>query len=106
MSHWLRLGFWLLRRERRAGEWRVLLLALAIGVGSIASIGFLGDRLQRALGERGANFLGADLVVTSPRPLTNWPAHTLQRSLAIDLITMVSHGERFQLADLRAVDAA
>jgi len=106
MSHWLRLGFWLLRRERRAGEWRVLLLALAIGVGSITSIGFLGDRLQRALGDRGAGFLGADLVVSSPRPLTSWPAHSLQRSNAIDLVTMVSHGERFQLADLRAVDAA
>ncbi|NWG86407.1 MAG: FtsX-like permease family protein [Hydrogenophilaceae bacterium] len=102
----LRLGLWLLRRERASGEWRVLLLALVIGVGSVSTTGFLGDRLKRAMNEEGARFLGADLLVTSPRPIATWPAHNLNRSEALEFASMISHGDAFQLASLRAVDAA
>jgi putative ABC transport system permease protein len=104
--NWLRLGLWLLRRERASGEWRVLLLALCIGVGSVTTTGFLGDRLSRAMTERGAGFLGADLLLTSPRPITSWPAHGLSRSQSIEFASMVSRADAFQLATLRAVDAA
>lgn len=112
----LRLGLWLLRRERRSGEWRVLLLALLIGVGSVSTTGFLGDRLKRAMSEQGARFLGADLLVTSPRPIAGWPAlprakgretrPPLAISQALEFSSMVSKGDAFQLASLRAVDAA
>ena len=102
----IRLGLWLLRRERAHGEWRVLLLALVIGVGSVSTTGFLGDRLTRALGEQGANFLGADLLVTSPRPIAAFPTHTLRSSRALEFTSMVAHQDAFQLATLRAVDAA
>ncbi len=105
-SRMLRLGLWLLRRERKAGEWRVLLLALVIGVGSVSTTGFLGDRFKRAMGEEGARFLGADLLVTSPRPLETWPAHRLAESRALEFASMVSRGDAFQLATVRAVDAA
>ncbi len=110
----LRLGLWLLRRERSSGEWRVLLLALVIGVGSVSTTGFLGDRLKRAMGEQGASFLGADLLVTSPRPIESWPALTptrsrtgaLSSSQALEFPSMLAKGDAFQLATLRAVDAA
>ena len=109
----LRLGLWLLRRERASGEWRVLLLALIIGVGSVSTTGFLGDRLKRAMSEQGADFLGADLLVTSPRPIADWPslpvensAPALATSQALEFASMVSRGDAFQLATLRAVDAA
>jgi len=102
----LRLGLWLLRRERSSGEWRVLLLALVIGVGSVSTTGFLGDRIKRAMSEQGARFLGADLLVTSPRPIDAWPGHTLRTSSALEFASMVSRGDAFQLATLRAVDAA
>ena len=112
----LRLGLWLLRRERSSGEWRVLLLALIIGVGSVSTTGFLGDRLKRAMGEQGASFLGADLLVTSPRAIESWPASLTQNipaksnpistSQALEFSSMVAKGDAFQLATLRAVDAA
>ena len=102
----LKLGLWLLRRERSSGEWRVLLLALIIGVGSVSTTGFLGDRLKRAMSEQGARFLGADLLVTSPRPIEAWPMHGLRTSHALEFASMVSRGDAFQLATLRAVDAA
>ena len=100
-----RLGLSLLRRERASGEWRVLLLALVIGVGSVSTTGFLGDRLKRAMSDEGAKFLGADLLVSSPRPITEWPQHKLKSSNALEFTSMVSHGEAFQLATVRAVDA-
>jgi len=113
---YLRLGLWLLQRERASGEWRVLLLALIIGVGSVSTTGFLGDRLKRAMSEQGASFLGADLLVTSPRPIETWPAPTLKNSKlktsplatsqALEFSSMVAKGDAFQLATLRAVDAA
>jgi putative ABC transport system permease protein len=102
----LRLALWLLHRERTAGEWRVLLLALVIGVGSVSTTGFLGDRFKRAMNEQGARFLGADLLVTSPRPIEAWPDHRLAASRAIEFASMVSRGDAFQLATVRAVDAA
>jgi putative ABC transport system permease protein len=102
----VRLGLWLLRRERASGEWRVLLLALVIGVGSVSTTGFLGDRIKRAMSEQGASFLGADLLVTSPRPIDTWPDHALQTSNALEFASMVSRGDAFQLGTLRAVDAA
>jgi len=117
----LRLGLWLLQRERSSGEWRVLLLALIIGVGSVSTTGFLGDRLKRAMGEQGASFLGADLLVTSPRAIESWPASltqnipatssplassSLSTSQALEFSSMVAKGDAFQLATLRAVDAA
>jgi putative ABC transport system permease protein len=111
----LRLGLWLLRRERASGEWRVLLLALVIGVGSVSTTGFLGDRIKRAMSEQGASFLGADLMVTSPRPIEDWPvpavesgvlaSKPLATSRALEFASMVSRGDAFQLATLRAVDA-
>ncbi|WP_220636452.1 ABC transporter permease [Georgfuchsia toluolica] len=103
---WPRLGLWLLRRERASGEWRVLLLALVIGVGSVSTTGFLGDRVKRAMSEQGASFLGADLLVTSPRPINAWPPHRLQTSNALEFTSMISRGEAFQLATVRAVDPA
>ncbi|MDP1863557.1 MAG: FtsX-like permease family protein [Thiobacillus sp.] len=117
----MRLGLWLLRRERSSGEWRVLLLALIIGVGSVSTTGFLGDRLKRAMGEQGASFLGADLLVTSSRAIESWPASSTQNipakssplstsslatSQALEFSSMVAKGDAFQLATLRAVDAA
>lgn len=102
----IRLGLWLLRRERKSGEWRVLLLALIVGVGSVATTGFLGDRIERGMNEQGASFLGADLLVTSPRPIETWPRQTLRTSRALEFASMVSRGDAFQLATLRAVDAA
>jgi putative ABC transport system permease protein len=110
----LRLGLWLLQRERSSGEWRVLLLALIIGVGSVSTTGFLGDRLKRAMSDQGASFLGADLLVTSPRPIENWPTFSVKKNVlttrslatsrALEFPSMLARGDAFQLATLRAVD--
>ena len=72
--------------ERASGEWRVLLLALVIGVGSVTTTGFLGDRLQRAMRDEGARFLGADLLVTRDRDLLRL-AHSRRHPAPFAIVT-------------------
>ena len=65
----LRLSINLLRRDWRAGEWRVLLIALVLAVGSIATVGLFADRVRLALQQEATSLLGADLRISSTRPL-------------------------------------
>ena len=79
-----RLSLNLLRRDWRAGEWRVLLIALVLAVGSIATVGLFADRVRLALQQEATSLLGADLRVSSSRPLP--PAYrdaALQRGLRV-----------------------
>lgn len=46
-----RLSLNLLRRDWRAGEWRVLLLALVLAVGSLATVGLFADRVRQAIAQ-------------------------------------------------------
>ena len=65
----MKTGTWhlatrLLGREWRAGELRVLVMALVIAVLVSTAISFFTDRLQRGMVSRAAEFLGADMVVS------------------------------------------
>ena len=72
MIRW-RLAMRLLVRNWHAGEQRVLVAALVIAVAASTAIGFFTDRLGRGLTNQSADFLGADLVLASPRPVeTAW----------------------------------
>ncbi len=55
----------LLKRDWRAGELFILALALIIAVASTTTINMFSDRLNRTMVIRAAEFLAADLVVTS-----------------------------------------
>ncbi len=80
----LRLSLNLLRRDWRAGEWRVLLIALVLAVASIATVGLFADRVRLALQQEATSLLGADLRISSTRPLP--PAYrdaALQRGLRV-----------------------
>lgn len=96
-----------LRRDWRQGEWRVLLFALMVGVGGVATTGFVSDRFNRALTERAGEFLGADAMVVSQQvmPPTSFESASLRRSEALDLASMASVGDAFQMVSVRAVDA-
>ncbi len=59
-----RLSLNLLRRDWRAGEWRVLLLALVLAVGSLATVGLFADRVRQALQQQAQSLIGADLRIT------------------------------------------
>ena len=54
------LSWTLLKRDWRAGELQVLLLALIIAEASITSIGIFTQRINLAIHDQSGQFLGAD----------------------------------------------
>ncbi len=53
------------KRDIRAGELRVLALALIVAVASVTAVGFFTDRIGRAMERQAADVLAADLLATS-----------------------------------------
>ncbi|GAB2704896.1 ABC transporter permease [Comamonas sediminis] len=59
------LGWRQLLRDWRAGELRLLLVAVALAVAALTSVGFFSDRLQAGLQRDASQLLGGDVVVVS-----------------------------------------
>ena len=67
MSLWRMVGraLW---RDARAGELRLLFVAVLLGVAALSAVGFLADRIEGGLQRDARQLLGGDAVlVTSPR---------------------------------------
>ncbi|MDY6993090.1 MAG: hypothetical protein SVR94_10875, partial [Pseudomonadota bacterium] len=58
-----------LHRDWRNPELRVLIFALMIAVAAVTAVSFFTDRIQRLMTQQAAEFLGADLKITSYKPL-------------------------------------
>ena len=54
-----------LGRDLRAGELRVLALALLVAVGSVTAVGFFTDRIGRAVERQAGDVMAADLIASS-----------------------------------------
>jgi len=65
---WLQHAWRTLWRDARAGELRVLLAAVALGVAALSSVSFLADRLNAGLQRDAKQLLGGDAVVVSDNP--------------------------------------
>ena len=106
----LLLALRLLRRDFRAGELRILVLAILVAVGGMTAVGFFTDRMQRALVEQSVEMLGADLVLASSAALRAELVHEAQRlhlstATTLSFPSVVLAGERPQMVDVKAVDA-
>jgi putative ABC transport system permease protein len=66
-SAW-RLGWRTLWRDLRAGELRLLLVAVTLAVAALTAVGFFADRLQGGLARDARQLLGGDAVVVSDNP--------------------------------------
>ena len=64
-------------RDARAGELRLLVVAVALGVAALSSVSFLADRLNGGLQRDARQLLGGDAVVVSDQAT---PAHIMQRA--------------------------
>jgi putative ABC transport system permease protein len=58
-------------RDWRAGELRLLAVALVIAVAAVTSVGFLVDRIRLGLERDAAQLLAADLVLSSDAPIAD-----------------------------------
>jgi putative ABC transport system permease protein len=87
----LLLALRLFARDWRAGEMRILFVALVIAVASVTTVSFFADRVGRAIIRESSQLLGGDLVVVSDRPVD---AVYVQQARQSGLQT--SHSVRFR----------
>ena len=104
------LGFALrmLGRDWRAGELRILALALVIAVASVTSVAFFADRVRQALLREAHQLLGADVVLTADHPWRKEIRDEIaRRGLKLaentSFISMARSGGESQLAGVKAV---
>ena len=100
----------MLLRDWRAGELRVLALALLIAVASVTSVAFFADRVWQALTREANQMLGADVLLVSDRPFApGLREETARRGLVradgVSFVSMARAGEATQLAGVKAVSA-
>ncbi|MGE0115677.1 MAG: ABC transporter permease [Steroidobacteraceae bacterium] len=99
-----------LRREWRAGEHIVLVLALLVAVSALTAVSFFTSRVDRSMALRANEVLAADLRLQSNQPLS---AEYLQHARSLGLQTSESQafnsvivlGEASSLSSARAVTA-
>ena len=106
--HVVRLSVAQLKRDWRAGELRLLGLALIIAVASLTSVDFFTDRVRLATEIQATELLAADLVVGSAEPfeqdfIDQAAALGLDTVLTVSFRSVVMHGEKLELSEVKAV---
>lgn len=86
-------------RDWRAGELRLLMVAVFLAVSALTAVGFFADRLQKGLELNARQLIGGDVVVASDQPL---PAEFAEQASADGL--RVAHTATFP-SMARAADA-
>ena len=104
----LRLAMRMLARDWRAGEQRLLALALVVAVASVTTVAFFADRVGRSLTREASQLLGADLVVVSDKPLADRFAQKardlgLFATNAVRFPSMVQFSGRTLLSEVKAL---
>lgn len=71
-------------RDFRAGELRLLALAVVLAVAALSAVSFFADRLQAGLSRDAGQLLGGDLAVSGDQPLpAAWAQAATERGLRI-----------------------
>ena len=106
------LGWRSLWRDLRAGELRLLLVAVTLAVAALTAVGFFADRLNAGLQRDARQILGGDVVVSSDNPtpqafIAKAQSLGLQAAINIGFPTMArstdAQGGASKLVALKAV---
>lgn len=104
----LRQSLRALYRDWRAGELRILTVALIIAVASMAAVGFFTDRIRVAMERQTGELLGADVVIASPAPVREElyleaRRRGLETATTLSFRSVVVAGDQTALAEVKAV---
>jgi putative ABC transport system permease protein len=96
-------------RELRSGEVMVLLAAVALAVAALTAVGFLTDRIGKAVARQANEILAADLRLRSQEPIPDtWEAvareHGLRTAQTMIFPSVVFYGDESALATIKAVN--
>jgi putative ABC transport system permease protein len=110
LVHGAVLGVRALLRDWRSGELRLLLIALIVAVAAVTSVGFLADRVGRALERNAAQMLGADVLIDADQPIPQaFERQAADQGLRLvhtfQFPSMASAGQGARLVSLKAVEA-
>src|SRR3954447_7245187 len=83
------LGWRTLRRDLRAGELRLLIVAVLLAVAALTAVGFFADRLKGGLQRDARQLLGGDAVLASDNPT---PPAFIERARALGLQGAITYG--------------
>lgn len=106
-----RLSLRFLRRDWRSGELWLLVLSLLMAVSVSTAIALFSERLQRTLGRQVAEVMGADLVIRSPKPLSDEinaviSGQPLEQTTVLEFPTVVMAGDEMQMVAAKAVSGS
>jgi len=96
--------------QLRTTEWRALLIATWIAITLTTLLSLLGDRLERGLLRESASVLGADMVLSSQRPIQDLRQRQaaeagLTSTSVIQFPSMISVGDDMMLSSVRIVQS-
>lgn len=103
------LAFRLLWRNWRSGEVKILAGALMLAVAVVCAISVFTDRLEAALVEESAAFLGANRIVDSSQPIPEeWQQSAaeqfdVRQANTVEFLSMVFSDETMNMASVKAV---
>ena len=105
----VRFAFRSLGRELRSGEVLVLLFAVTLAVAALTAVGFLTDRIGRAVERQANEILAADLRLRSPEPIPEtWfdaaGEYGLQAVETQNFPSVVFAGDESSIANIKGVD--
>lgn len=98
----------IIKRHWWAGELQLLLMSLIIATVCLSSVNYFSSAIQYSMGLNASSVLGGNLVITSSREM---PHHWLKKAQelhlrhasALTFLSMLSAGDNFQLAAIKAV---
>lgn len=104
------LAIRLLFRDARSGELSILVLALIIAVTSSTAISLFADRLHRTMSGQAADFLAADLVITTPALIPQqWinkaKSLNLEQARTAEFSTVLIENDELLLSGIKAVSS-
>ncbi|MGH8453890.1 MAG: ABC transporter permease, partial [Nevskiales bacterium] len=99
-----------LRRATKAGELRILALAIVVAVAAASVVGLFSERMRAALAAQSGDTLGGDVIVTGREPIPESLAPAareagLRISAFVSFPSLLIAGERSALASVKAVEA-
>lgn len=102
------LSIKLLWRNWRSGEVKILAFAIALAVAVVTAISVFTDRLETALVQESASFMGADTIVGSSQTFPeSWQSDIqdigVRQANTVEFVSMVFSSDTMNLASVKAV---
>ena len=109
-SHLFKIAFRIFSRDWQRGDLLNLILAMALAMASVSVIYLIIDRVESATNRQASQVLGADLVISSPKPIENgWLEKAKELKLTkaelVEFASVLFANEKLQLSGVKAVSA-